>query len=182
MIKKSRFYMLAAMSLLLVACGSRPSVKAASAPKPAVATIDGRVPARVAVYVPPEVAEKSTQFIYYYHTFWIPEGMLIAESALRAFSERFESAKFAEQTTEADIVVKVRGNSTLNPLMGRYYVDAFGECYSAKGEPLGKFKASGENNASYGYSPVFERTYSEAFQAVVEQMLGSEQCMSPVKK
>lgn len=181
MIKHFSFYLVLAASLLMAGCGSRPPEK--SAPARVVAlNAEGRVPARVAVYIPPDLAEKSTQFVYYYEFVWFPEGMLISRSALRAFSERFESVKFAEQMTEADIVVKVRGNSTLNPVIGRYYVDVFSDCYSAKGELLGKFKASQANNSNFSYTDVFEYTYFEAFQAVVEQMLGSEQCMSQVKK
>jgi len=164
----------------LTGCAGRPLFQ--PPPVEAIVLLEAPLPASIAVYIPPDIADKSTHFSYRYHTLWFPEGKLIERTALRAFSQYFATVALRQQMPQADRAVKIRGYSVLNPLIGSYYVDVIAECFTSEGELLEAFKASHVENAAYfAYTPIFEYTYLKAFQKLGSQLAGSEKCAGTLR-
>lgn len=153
-----------------------------SQPTQPVALPESPLPASIAIYIPPDIADKSTHFAYRYHTLWFPEGELIERTALRAFSQYFATVALRELMPQADRAVKIRGYGVLNPLIGGFYVNVVAECYTQEGELLETFKASHvENTPYFAYTPVFEYTYLKAFQKLGSQLAKSDRCAGALR-
>lgn len=176
MIKKTA---LSFLLIALTACAWRSPFERNPQPpaQPAVDLSAAPLAATVAVFVPRDVAEKRTQFIYAHQGVWFPEGEVIAAGSLRGFAQAFQTARPADQLTKADFIVKVRGNSVLNPIVNRYYVDAIAECVTPEGRLIEEFRASADTDTGdFAYNNAFEDAYFKAFREIAARVASSNKC------
>ncbi|MBC7943902.1 MAG: hypothetical protein H7X91_01245 [Burkholderiales bacterium] len=146
--------------------------------QPAVDLSAAPIAATVAVFVPRDVAEKRAHFVYAHEGVWFPEGEIIAATSLRGFAQAFQTARPADELRKADVIVKVGGNSVLNPMVQRYYVDAFGQCLTPEGRLIEEFRASAVTETEFAYTKAFDDAYFKAFREIAARVAVSDKCRS----
>ncbi|MBA2351853.1 MAG: hypothetical protein ACR2FI_10770 [Burkholderiales bacterium] len=170
-----------AISFLLLAltgCALRSPFGGSPKPpaQPAVDLSAAPIAATVAVFVPRDIAEKRSHFVYAHEGVWFPEGEVITATSLRGFAQAFQTARPADELQKADVIVKVGGNSVLNPMVQRYYVDAFGQCLTPQGRLLEEFRASAVAETEFAYTKAFDDAYFKAFREIAARVALSDKC------
>ncbi|HVS26264.1 MAG TPA: hypothetical protein VHE58_03055 [Burkholderiales bacterium] len=154
---------------LLAGCGVAPTL-----PDNPAATADDPLPIRLAVDMTPEQLTQWTSHYYYYTEIYYPEGRLVRNAALDAFAPLVSQVLPREQMPTPDVIIKVSGKGSFNPLMKVFYADVSVTAYLPGGEELGTFKSSSEVGAIVsGYECAFQSAYLAAFQSIGRKLLAS---------
>ena len=154
---------------LLAGCGVAPAL-----PDNPAATAGEPLPIRLAVEMTPEQLAQKTSHYYYYTDIYYEEGRMVRNAALDAFAPLASQVLPREQMPTPDVIVKISGKSSFNPLMRVFYASVSATAYLPSGEELGTFNSSSDVGAIVsGYERAFQRAYLVAFQGIGRKLLES---------
>jgi hypothetical protein len=124
------------------------------------------------LYIAPEELKKQTVIAggYGYASYWVDEGKAIQRAAIKTFGTIFRQVSSGSRNEDADPVLTVHGTGSFNPIMEAYSTQVVAT-FSAKGARLGRYEAKA-TVGEHGQGEIgFEKAYSAAFQAIVDQLV-----------
>ncbi|MGH8753362.1 MAG: hypothetical protein ACREUJ_05730 [Burkholderiales bacterium] len=162
------------LMVLLAGC-----VKTPVKPGNGEVSLDQHLPLRLAVDMNPEDLALQTHHFYnvfgYFETYhWTEEGKLVQNAALTAFAPMITLVLPRNEMPVPDMIIKVRGRSTYNPMATTWYVDVTATGYLPNGQEVGSFQAKSETSGVVAFfEQALESTYIAAFQETGRKFLQS---------
>ena len=124
------------------------------------------------LYIAPEELTKQTVIAggFGYASYWVAEGKAIQRAAIKTFGTVFRQVSPGSRNEDADAVLTVHGTGSFNPIMATYSTHVVAT-FSAQGARLGRYEAKATVD-EHGQGEIgFEKAYSAAFQAIVDQLV-----------
>lgn len=104
--------------------------------------------ARTLLYISPLEYTHSVQLLTPYHDgYWFEQGPLIEPVAFAALKAKINDLAMCSSSETADTIIKIKPHMFYNPWPGIYFATLIATVYSAGGETLGVYKATGKYNA-----------------------------------
>jgi len=170
--------------MLISGCGSAPRYGTAEKLPVAIARAAGvelPVPGRVGIYISPDELAKKIMFRYSYAGYWFEEGRAIQQAALRVFGNTFEKVAAVDEIANPEMVIRVKGKTLQNPLLGTYYADVTADFYRFSGEYLGQLTADAAADGAIDSQAALDRAHIAAFEELAKKILQDQKILAAAR-
>jgi hypothetical protein len=177
---------LATAVMFISSCSSAPRDDEAAAKKlPATiarpAGVELPVPGRVGIYISPDELAKKIMFRYSYTGYWFDEGRAIQRAALSVFGKTFDKVAALEEIANPEMVIRVKGKTLQNPIIGTYYADVTADFYRFSGEYLGQLAGDAAVDGAIDSPTALDRAHIAAFEAVAKKVLQDDKILAAAR-